>query len=335
LKAADAPLRIGILGAARVAVYAVIEAARDVEGVVIQAVAARDPGRAQAYAQTHGIPKVYADYDALINAPDVDAVYNALPPSLHAQWSIRAVAAGKPVLCEKPFALCVADVEAMLDAEARTRLIIMEAQHSHYHPLAARAREIVQGGTLGTLHSVSAVFDAEVGGYPTDIRFLPDVGGGALWDLGVYPAYWIRSVTGQEPNITSAVQHLADTGADVSTSAQFTLPCGAQGELSCNMAAPLQTWFRAEGSRGTLHIINPLAPQRGHKLTLTLDGETVEETFTMRSTFAFQLDAFRDAVLHGKPVATRGGDSLATLTMLARIDQLARHQNSAENPHVS
>ncbi len=103
-------LRIGILGAARVATYAMIAAARDVDGVEVTAVAARDPERAEAYASEHKIPKTYQDYQAIIEASDIDAVYNALPPNLHAQWSIAAVDAGKPVLCEKPFALTVADV---------------------------------------------------------------------------------------------------------------------------------------------------------------------------------------------------------------------------------
>ena len=110
-------LRIGILGAARVATYAMIAAAKDVEGVTVAGVAARDPERARTYASTHNIPTVYEDYAALIASPDIDAVYNALPPNLHARWSIAALETGKQVLCEKPFALSVGDVEDMLAAE--------------------------------------------------------------------------------------------------------------------------------------------------------------------------------------------------------------------------
>ncbi|NJM49789.1 MAG: Gfo/Idh/MocA family oxidoreductase [Sphingomonadales bacterium] len=131
---AQAPLRIGILGAARVAVYAMIEAAHGVDGVEVAAVASRDLAKAQTYAQNHGIGRAIGGYQALIDDPDIDAVYVALPPDAHAHWSIAAAEAGKPVLCEKPFTLDPAQVQEIIAAEARTGMLIMEAQHSHYHP---------------------------------------------------------------------------------------------------------------------------------------------------------------------------------------------------------
>jgi predicted dehydrogenase len=316
-------LRIGILGAARVATYAMIDAAREIDGVSVAAVASRDLKKAQSYAAEHGIATAHEGYQALIDDPLIDCIYNALPPSLHALWSIRALEAGMPVLCEKPFALSVVDVEAMLVVEARTGLLLMEAQHSHYHPLSVRMREIVQGGTLGTLAHVAACFDATVSGYPDDIRFIPGVGGGALWDLGVYPAYWIRSATAEEPQLLSAFQKLADTGADLATTARMALPSGATAEISCNMAGDFAAWFRAEGTRGTLEVRNPLAPQHGAQLKLTIAGKETIEEFTRKSTYAFQLESFRDAVLHRTPVATRGEDSLATIRLLSAIRDIA------------
>jgi predicted dehydrogenase len=316
-------LRIGILGAARVATYALIGAAKDVDGVSAHAVAARDPRRAAAYAAEHGIPSVYPDYQALINAPDVDAVYNALPPNLHAKWSIAAAEAGKPVLCEKPFALSVSDVEAMLEAEARTGALIMEAQHSHYHPLSARMRAVVQSGVLGSIHTVAAVFDAPVDKSPGEIRYMPGVGGGALWDLGVYAAYWLRSAMGAEPNVLRARQRCAPTGADVATTADLRFADGAVATLACNMDAPFAASIRFEGNRGALMITNPLAPQAGHRFELTTDGRATEEQFDRRSSYAFQLDAFRDAILHGTPVPTRGADSLATIRLLSAVQNAA------------
>lgn len=313
-------LRIGILGAARVATYAMIDAAREVEGVTVQAVAARDPDRASAYAADHGIPKTYPDYQTLIEAADVDAVYVALPPNLHATWSIAAVEAGKPVLCEKPFALSVADVEAMLAAETRTGKLIMEAQHSHYHPISARMREILQSGVLGEVQSFSASFVAPLNLPSDDLRMIGDVGGGALWDLGVYPAYWIRSAFGEEPVVLSADQRLNAQGADLRTSAQLQLPSGAVGTLDGDMeAGKFGVWFKAEGSLGSLEVLNPLSPQRGHALKLDIGGKQIEEQFPTKSTYAFQLEAFRDAVVDGAPVPTRGEDSLNTIRLLSAI----------------
>jgi predicted dehydrogenase len=319
-------LRIGILGAARVATYAMIDAAHEVEGVIVAGVAARDLERARTYAQTHRIDEVFGSYEALIASPEIDAVYVALPPNAHAQWSIAVLEAGKPVLCEKPFALSVGDVEAMLEAETRTGKLLMEAQHSHYHPLSARMREVAASGVLGRLARIEARFDAPVGKEPGEIRYDPALGGGALWDLGVYPAYWIRSVLGEEPEVLSAIQTLAPLGADTVTKARLASANCPEIYLSCNMDAPPESMLRIEGSAGSLDVHNPLAPQMGHGFRLTINGVPGEEQFPKKSTYAFQLEAFRDAALNGTSVPTRGEDSLATIRLLSDIRDAARKE---------
>ena len=313
-------LRIGILGAARVATYAMIAPAREVEGVEVAAVAARDPERARAYAAEHGIPATCANYDALIAAPDIDAIYNALPPNLHARWSVAALEAGKPVLCEKPFTLSLADTDAMLAAEARTGTLLMEAQHSHYHPISARMRQIAHSGMLGDIVHVEGRFTADLPYAPDELRFMPDVGGGALWDLGVYPTYWIRSVLREEPQVVSATQRLHAGGADVATEAQLVTPSGITATMACDMnARDFAASLTITGSRGRLHVRNLLAPQLGHALTLTVDAVTTEEQFPLRPTYAYQLEAFRDALATGVPPATRGANTRATVALLNAI----------------
>jgi predicted dehydrogenase len=316
-------LRIGILGAARVATYALIGAAQDVQGVTAQGVAARDPVRAQAYAAAHDIPGVYADYQALIDAPDIDAIYNALPPNLHARWSIAAVEAGKPVLCEKPFALTISDVEAMLAAEARTGQLIMEAQHSHYHPINSRARAAIAAGEIGRVRHIRGCFTTVIPYDPTEIRWIGAVGGGALWDLGVYPAYWLRSMMGEEPTVTSAMHQVFESGADTLSYAALTFPSGATGEISCDFIRHTEAWVKVEGSAGSMVVNNPLSASFPQSLTITRGDESATETFTRRPSYAFQLEAFRDAVLHGAPVPTRGADSLATIRLLSAIRETA------------
>jgi predicted dehydrogenase len=318
-------LRIGILGASRVAVYAMIAAAKDVEGVEVVAVAARDPERARAFADAHGIAKTYADYGALIAADDVDAVYNGLPPNLHAIWSIAAVEAGKPVLCEKPFALTTGDVEAMLSAEARSGKLIMEAQHTYYHPRHARIREIVQSGVLGKITAITSQFDVPIAETPGEIRWNGPVGGGALWDLGVYPLFWLRASMGEEPKLVSAAHALNSTGADIWTDAAFAFPSGATGSIRCSMERNFAAWLRVDGDRGSLCVDKPLSPNV-QTLTLTVDGEIREETLTSRPTYSFQLEAFRDGVLEGAPVATRGEDSLKTIQLLSEIRRTAQKE---------
>jgi predicted dehydrogenase len=316
-------LRIGILGAARVATYAMIAPAHAVDGVTVAGVAARDHGRAELYAREHGIAHVFADYAALIASPTIDAVYVALPPNLHAHWSIAALEAGKPVLCEKPFALTLADVEVMLDAEARTGVLLMEAQHSHYHPMNIRARAIMRSGVLGPIRHIAARFDAPVPDVPGELRYLPDVGGGALWDLGVYPAYWIRSLMGAEPEVVSATQRLHAGGADIETTAQLRMTCGATGTLTTNMQSDFVADVRITGAHGTLTLINPLAPPRGHDLMLTIDGTTTHEQFPLKPSYEYQLEAFRDCLAHGTKPPTGGADTRATIAMLAAIQTIA------------
>ena len=311
-------LRIGILGAARVAVYAMIAAVKDVGGVSIAGVAARDPTRARSYADEHGIPDSYPDYQAMISSPDIDAVYNALPPNLHARWSIAALEAGKPVLCEKPFTLTAADTVAMLAAEARSGKLLMEAQHTYYHPRHGRIREIVQGGLLGKIRHISSQFDFPIPQSFDEIRWNGAVGGGALWDLGVYPLFWLRAAMGQEPKLVSATHHLHESGADSATEATFTFPSGATGSISCSMERDFAAWLKVEGELGTLFVKNPLSPPK-QTLTLDIGGLVSEEVFSGRPTYSYQLEAFRDAVLRDAPVHTRGADSLATITLLNDI----------------
>jgi predicted dehydrogenase len=312
-------LRIGILGAARVAVYAMIGAAKLVEGVEVAGIAARDRARAHSYADEHGIPTVFDTYEDLIASPDIDAVYVALPPNLHARWSIAALEGGKPVLCEKPFALEVGDVKAMIAAEARAGTLLMEAQHTHYHPIGARMREIVQSGGIGKVRHIAAHFSTEVARTPTELRWQPDVGGGGLWDLGVYPAYWVRSIMVEDPELVAAHQWLADSGADSRTVATLAFPSGATGEIASDMAAPFAAWVVVEGSDGTMRVENPLLAALGQSITITTGDSETTETFTNRASFAFQLEAFRDAILTGGSVPTRGEDSLAIIRLLARI----------------
>jgi predicted dehydrogenase len=312
-------LRIGILGAARVATYAMIDAARDVEGVEVIAVAARDPDRAKAYAADHGIPKTYPDYQALIDADDVDAVYVALPPNLHARWSIAALEAGKPVLCEKPFALTSKDVEAMLAAEAEAGQLLMEAQHSHYHPLSARMRAIISSGQFGKIERVEAAFDVPVSKADGEIRYDPAVGGGALWDLGIYPLHWARSALDEKLTVVSASQRFAPSGADIETKAELASESGITVSLSCHMDAPVRAFIRFIGEQGRLTIENPIAPQRGYKFLVSTEKEEWEERFPAKSTYAFQLEAFRDAIASGASSPTRGFTSLTEITLLEQI----------------
>jgi len=146
-----APIRIGLLGAARITPGAIIDPARDLPDVEVTAIAARDPGRARDFAEQHNIPNVYESYAALIQAPNIDLIYNALPINHHADWSIRCAQAGKSVLCEKPFAMKLREAEAMIDAARSHSVRIIEAFHYRYHPAFVQCLDWVQAGHIGKI----------------------------------------------------------------------------------------------------------------------------------------------------------------------------------------
>jgi predicted dehydrogenase len=185
---------------------------------------------------------------------------------------------------------------------------------------------VVQSGAIGSVRHISACFSAEVKRTPTEIRWDPEVGGGALWDLGVYPVYWLRSIMGQQPRVLSAQQILADSGADIRTTASLIFATGARGTIETDMAEALAVWVNVEGSAGTMRAENPLSAAFPQSLILDLNGNQTVETFSQRSSYAFQLEAFRAAVLHDAPVPTRGEDSLATIRLLAAIRDTARKE---------
>src|SRR5215470_13213106 len=182
---AAAPLRIGILGAARIAPMALIRPARQVPEVSVTAVAARDVDRARAFAKKHGLARVHSSYAELLSDPEIDAIYNPLPNGLHCEWTIKALEAGKHVLCEKPLASNADEAERMVAASTATGRVLVEAFHWRYHPLAGRMKEVVESGQLGAVRHIETDFNIPLV-FPNDIRYRYDLAGGATMDVGCY-----------------------------------------------------------------------------------------------------------------------------------------------------
>src|SRR6202035_2695650 len=206
-------LRIGTLGSSRISHPALIEPAASVPEVIVASVAARDLPRAEAYALRHGLEKAYGSYQELLADPDIDAVYNPLPNGLHGVWTIRALEAGKHVLCEKPFTANADEAEQVAAAAERTGLVVMEAFHWRYHPLAARVLEIIQRGDLGAVRHVEATI-----GFPLlkpgDIRWQLNLAGGATMDAGCYAVHLVRTFAGAEPTVVRATARERSPGVD-------------------------------------------------------------------------------------------------------------------------
>jgi predicted dehydrogenase len=313
-------VRIGILGAARIAPSAVIKPARNVGEAVIDAVAARDRSRADAFASKHGIPKVHDSYSALVADPEIDAIYNPLPNGLHAEWTVAALEAGKHVLCEKPFTANAKEAEAVAAVASRTGLVVMEAFHYRYHPLAQRMREIVDGDELGAIRRVETALCFPLPKF-SDIRYQYDLAGGATMDVGTYTVHMARLLGREEPDVVSAEAKLRTPDIDRAMRAELTFPSGHTGRITCSMWSKwiIQTYARVIGDRGELHVINPTSPQLWHRMRVKIGGKTRTEKFSRRPTYEYQLEAFCAAVLRGEPTLTPPADSIANMRVLDAI----------------
>jgi predicted dehydrogenase len=313
-------VRIGILGAARIAPAAVIKPAKSIGAAEIDAVAARDRDRAHAFASKHGIPKVRDSYAALVADPELDAIYNPLPNGLHAEWTIAALEAGKHVLCEKPFTANASEAEDVAAAAARTGLVVMEAFHYRYHPLALRMREIVENGELGAIRHVETALCFPLPKF-SDIRYQYDLAGGATMDVGAYTVHMARLLGREEPEVVSAQAKLRTPDVDRAMRAELTFPSGHTGRITCSMWSRwfIQTYARVIGDRGEMRVINPTSPQLWHRMRLKSGGKNRTEKFSRRPTYEYQLEAFCAAVLRGEPTLTPPADSIANMRVIDAI----------------
>jgi predicted dehydrogenase len=328
-----APLRFGILGAARIAPMALLAPARRVPEATVVAVAARDPGRAARFATKHRIPRVAPSYDALLADPEIDAVYIPLPNSLHAAWTIRALEAGKHVLCEKPFSATVAEAETMAAAARRTGRVLVEAFHYRYHPLFARVRALLDAGEIGQVRHLEAHLCFPLP-FPNDIRYSAPLAGGALMDAGCYTVHLLRHLTGAEPEVVSARAGWTRVGVDRWMEARLRFPDGRTARLTCSL---FSTWLvrasaSVDGSEGRLSVLNPIAPQLFHRLRVTGRSGTRMERVPGPPTYDCQLRAFVAAVREGTPVPTGPDDAIRNMRTIEAIYAAARGATSPASP---
>jgi len=316
----DAPLRIGILGAARIAPMALVRPARQVPEAAIVAVAARDPTKAHAFATKHRIPDVHPSYDALLADSAVDAVYNPLPNSLHCEWTVRALDAGKHVLCEKPIASNASEAERMAEAAQRTGRVLVEAFHWRYHPLATRMRAIIDSGELGAIRHVEAHMCIPLL-LPGDIRYRLDLAGGATMDTGCYSISIVRFLAGAEPDVVRAAARLSSPGVDRAMSADLRFPDGTTGRITCALlsAVPLRISARVRGDRGEMAVLNPVAPQIFNWITVRTASGKRRERIGGDATYTYQLRAFVAAVRKGHAVPTGPDHGIANMRVIDEV----------------
>jgi predicted dehydrogenase len=268
------PVRWGIMGTANIARGQFLPGVRYAGGMA-EAVASRDAGAARHYAAEHGIARALTGYQALIDDPDVDALYIALPNSLHAEWTIAALQAGKPVLCEKPLTGSLADTQRVLDVARKTGTLLWEAFVFPFHVQMARVRAAVASGVIGELREIHSDFHFKIA-RPDNIRLSRDLAGGALNDVGCYPIRLAFELFGRAHLSAWASGVPGGHGVDLESTAVLGYGEGRNLLLSCGMNRRGDTFTRLLGSDGEIRMSNPFHPSDGDRLEIL--GQEIEST---------------------------------------------------------
>ncbi|HEY0216853.1 MAG TPA: Gfo/Idh/MocA family oxidoreductase [Cellulomonas sp.] len=308
-------VRLGVLGAARILHDAVVVPAASVPEIEVAAIAARDSARAAAMAERDGIPRVIESYDALLADPDVDAVYVPTPAALHGAWMRRAIAAGKHVLCEKPFTANAAEAEEIHALAEASGLVVMEAFHSQHLPAWARVRELLASGAIGEVRSAEADFCVDIADR-SDIRWQESMGGGALMDLGVYPLRLLTSLFG--PATVRGATAVDVEGVDAQIVVRLDLPGGVDGTVRASMVETADQRARARitGTAGSITIHQPYATQNGGRIVVERDGAATDVPVDPEGSYVYMLRAFADAVLRGADPVSGTAEAVAGMHLV-------------------
>jgi predicted dehydrogenase len=330
-------LRWGVLGVARIATQKVIPAMQRGTHTIVAAIASRDLTRAERAAADLGIATAYASYEALLADPAIDAVYIPLPNHLHVPWSIRAIDAGKHVLCEKPIGLDAAEARALADAaRRRPSRCVMEAFMYRFHPQWAETRAIVERGEIGEVRAIHTAF-AYFNDDPANVRNRPDIGGGALMDIGCYGVSLARFVLGREPVRVSAVSDIDPRfGTDRLTSALLDFG-GAVATFTCSTQIAAHQRVEILGTTGRVAIDVPfnVLPDRPGRLWITTGDSTRERLTEPCNQYTVQGDRFSLAAQRGDPAPTPIDDAVANMRIIDAVRASAAARARMVEPGAS
>jgi D-xylose 1-dehydrogenase (NADP+, D-xylono-1,5-lactone-forming) len=317
-------MRLGLLSTANIN-RLIIAGAAPSPDVEIVAVASRDAGRAEAYAREHGIARAHGSYEALLEDPDVDAVYVSLPNSMHVDWSIRALEAGKHVLCEKPLARRPEEVGRAFDAADRAGRVLAEAFMYRHHPQTARVAELVRGGAIGEPRAIRSSFSFPLADLE-NVRMLPELDGGSLMDVGCYCVSGSRVLAG-EPERVFGEQRLGPTGVDTTFVGTLRFAGDVVATFHSSMDLPNRQELEVLGTEGTLVVQAPWRVDLGGDVLLTRGGETERVEIPEADAYRLELEDLAAAIRGGRGPLLGREDAVA---QARTIDALYRSAESGE-----
>jgi len=319
------PLRWALLCTARIN-RALIPPLRASQRNVLTTVASRDPSKAEAYAREWNIPRALGSYEALLADPDVDVIYNPLPNSLHAEWTIKALRAGKHVLCEKPLTTKTTEVDAVIQVAQETGRVVAEAFMYRHHAQTLKVKELVDSGVLGKLRLIRGAFTFNLT-RSGDVRLNPALDGGSIWDVGCYPISYARTMVGAEPVEVFGWQTIGTARVDEMFTGQMRFAEGVFAQFDCGFRAPYRAEMELVGSEASLRVPNPFKPGKNEKIYLNRGGEIEAIRIKGQELYLGEVEDMADAVLLGKPPRISLADSranVATIVALLRSAQEKR-----------
>jgi xylose dehydrogenase (NAD/NADP) len=316
-------LRWGLLGTARIT-RSIIPALRAAAGHELAAVASRSAEKAEAHAKQWQIPRAIASYEAMLADPDIDVVYIPLPNHLHAEWTIRAAEAGKHVLCEKPIALTVDEVDRVAAAATRAGVVVSEAFMYRHHPQTMMLKQLMGEGAIGELRYIRGSFTFTLN-RPGDVRFDLTYGGGSLWDVGCYPVSLARVLAGMQPReVFGRAQH-GSTGIDEMFAGQLIFTDKLQAQFDCGFAAPFRTEAELVGTTGSIRVTRPFKPGASETLVLSR-GDDFEQIAIDNAgeLYVGEVEDMGKAILEGTPSRVTLADSRDNTAVLVALYESAR-----------
>jgi xylose dehydrogenase (NAD/NADP) len=316
------PLRWGLLSTARIN-RALIPAIRESARSELTTIASRTLDRARDYADEWNIPRALGSYEALLADPAIDIVYIPLPNHLHCEWTVRALEAGKHVLCEKPLALSVEDVDRIGDACRRTGKVAAEAFMYRHHPLTQAVQDVLASGRLGTIKSYRGAFTFALT-RDADVRLDPAMGGGSLWDVGCYPLSYANLLAGAAPVEVFGWQQASDRGVDLEFFAMMRYAGGSVAQFDCGFAGPFRAEMEVVGSEGTLRIHHPFKTDLDSRLSFLTNDEVHDVPFAAEGPYGGEVADLEAAVLDGTPPRVSLTESRRTVQTIRALSESAR-----------
>ncbi len=319
------PVRWGVLSTARIGIHHVIPAIQRSPLCALAAIASRSRDAAEQAAASLRIPRAYGSYEALLDDPEIDVIYNPLPNHLHVPWTIKAMEAGKHVLCEKPVALSAEQAGLLVEAQARTGKLVAEAFMIRHTPWWKRTRELVRNGTLGEIRAIQTFFSYFLED-PADIRSQADIGGGGLMDIGCYAIASARYVLGEEPTrVAALIERDPGFGTDRLSSALIAFPATHLTFTCSTSAAPFQRVVIV-GTRARLEVLVPFNPAADASCQIRIDSgdpltgtAAVTESFDAVDQYTLQAEAFSRAVLGSAPLEFPIEDAVQNMRIIEAV----------------